>query len=114
MKEVKGDFKGAEDQRTHHRLLEAAGEVFAAKGYRATTVREVCRRAGANVAAINYHFRDKEGLYAEVLRYAHACAMERHPPEMDTTASSSPEDRLRAFIVSFMRRLFDEGRPAWH
>jgi len=114
MNEIKTRVNDADDRRTHRRLLEAAGEVFAAKGYRATTVREICRRAGANVAAINYHFGDKEGLYAEVLRYAHACAMERHPPEMHTTAASSPEDRLRAFIVSFLHRLFDQGRPAWH
>jgi hypothetical protein len=49
-----------------------------------------------------------------VLRYAHTCAMQRHPPEMDTTTASSPQERLRAFIVSFLHRLFDEGRPAWH
>jgi AcrR family transcriptional regulator len=111
---VKAKRDEAADLRTRARLLEAAGEVFAVKGFRSTTVREICRRAGANVAAINYYFGDKEKLYGEVLRYAHACAMEKHPPEMDTTAASSAEDRLRAFIVSFLHRLFDNGRPAWH
>lgn len=99
---------------TRLRLIEAAGEVFAAKGFKAATVRDICTRAGANVAAINYHFGDKEKLYAQVLRYAHACAIQRHPPDMGAPAVAPAEARLRAFIVSFFRRMFDQGRPAWH
>jgi TetR/AcrR family transcriptional regulator, regulator of cefoperazone and chloramphenicol sensitivity len=47
---------------TRLQLLEAAGEVFAEVGFRDATVREICRRADANIAAINYHFGDKENL----------------------------------------------------
>ena len=52
---------------TRRELLDAAAEVFGEAGYRNATVREICRRAGANIAAINYHFGDKEKLYADVL-----------------------------------------------
>lgn len=99
---------------TRRQLLEAAGEVFAEAGFRDATVREICRRAGANVAAINYHFGDKETLYAEVLRYAHGKALEKYPPLLDVAADAPAEKKLRAFVLSFLLRIFDKGRAAWH
>jgi AcrR family transcriptional regulator len=53
---------------TREKLVEAAGHVFAEHGYQATTVREIVKRSGANIAAVNYHFGDKLGLYTEVLQ----------------------------------------------
>ncbi len=64
---------------TRRQLLEAAGAVFAEAGFRNATVREICHQAGANIAAVNYHFGDKETLYSEVLRYAHGRALEKYP-----------------------------------
>ncbi len=56
----------ADDTRAN--LLDAAGRVFAERGYQSATIREICRKAGANVASVNYTFGDKMGLYTEVLR----------------------------------------------
>src|SRR5689334_11704882 len=92
-------------QATRQRLLEAAGETFARFGYRAATVREICRRAGTNIASINYHFGDKERLYAEVVQYAHASSLERHPYTTAKIAQAGPVERLNFFIESYMRRL---------
>jgi AcrR family transcriptional regulator len=99
---------------TRQRLLESAGEEFAEHGYRATTVRAICRHAGANIAAVNYHFGDKRALYAAVLRYAHGCAADRHPIELGGSRRQPPQQRLRTFVHGFLQRLLDQGRPAWH
>ena len=53
------------------RLLEAAERVFAEKGYKAASVREICKQAGLNIAGVNYYFGDKERLYIEAVKYAH-------------------------------------------
>src|SRR6267142_1624106 len=58
------------DRETHDRLLDAAARLFAARGFKEVTVREICRSARANVAAVNYHYGDKQGLYHEVLAKA--------------------------------------------
>jgi TetR/AcrR family transcriptional regulator, regulator of cefoperazone and chloramphenicol sensitivity len=99
---------------TRLQLLEAAGEVFAETGFRDATVREICRRADANIAAVNYHFGDKETLYAAVLRYSHAKALEKYPPLLGVAAGAPPEKKLRAFVNSLLLRVFDKGPTAWH
>ena len=99
---------------TRRALLEAAAEVFGEVGYRNATVREICRRAGANIAGINYHFGDKEKLYAEVLRHAHARALEKYPPFQGVAANATAEQKLRAFIQSFLLRIFDDSPTACH
>jgi AcrR family transcriptional regulator len=100
--------------RTRQQLLQAAGEVFAEVGFRDATVRAICERAGANIAAVNYHFRDKEALYAEVLRYSQEQALKKYPPSLGVPAHAAPEKRLEAFVRSLLLRMFDEGPIAWH
>ena len=94
---------------TRTRILHVAAEVFADFGFERATVRVICERASVNVAAINYHFGDKENLYIEVLKYCKALAFEKYPSDIDTKKSDSPEIRLKAFIKSFVFRILDEG-----
>jgi TetR/AcrR family transcriptional regulator, regulator of cefoperazone and chloramphenicol sensitivity len=103
------------DQRpdTRTRLLDAAGETFAELGFKSTTVREICRRAGANIAAVNYHFGGKEELYAAVLTYTAQTSMERYPLGEATDPNTPAPRRLEAFVRNYLERLLDEGRPAW-
>jgi TetR/AcrR family transcriptional regulator, regulator of cefoperazone and chloramphenicol sensitivity len=105
----------AEQAMTRQRLLEAAGEEFAERGFRTATVRDICRRAGANVAAVNYHFGDKERLYAAAVQFAHLCAT-RHDV-LGAVADAKelpPPQRLHAFVRTFLTGILETGRPAWH
>jgi TetR/AcrR family transcriptional regulator, regulator of cefoperazone and chloramphenicol sensitivity len=98
---------------TRDKLIEAAGEVFAERGYRAATIREICRRAGANVAAVNYTFGDKMGLYTEVLR--HSVRVARTAAlNAALDASLSPEETIRGVIRARLMSLCQEQRPDWH
>ncbi|MCC6970529.1 MAG: CerR family C-terminal domain-containing protein [Phycisphaerales bacterium] len=101
------------DHGTRERLLDAAGEVFADRGYEQATIREICRRAGANIAAVSYHFGDKKALYIEVIAYAHRCADE-YDPAREAAGAADPAERLRVFVRTFMQRIGHKGRPAWH
>lgn len=98
---------------TKQRLLEAAGEVFASRGYEAATTREICQRAEANIAAVNYHFGDKHRLYVEAVRRAH-CVRAEQVPLPDWSPDTPPAERLRAFIRNLLERMVFEERPAWH
>ena len=53
---------------TRRRILAAAGELFAERGFLATTMREIAQRARVNLAAAHYHFGSKQDLYLEVVR----------------------------------------------
>lgn len=97
---------------TRQRLIDAAGEVFAEHGFHAATVRQITERAGVNVAAINYHFRDKMELYATCLRAAHCKAMEA-AGEWECE-SEDAEERLHHFIDRMLRRMLNPNRPKWH
>src|SRR3954467_4549181 len=99
-------------QPTPERLIAAAGEIFAERGFANATVREICDRALANIAAVNYHFGDKRGLYEAVFRKAHACTAPAAQPKPGTPAD--PRAELRVYIRELIGRIFDEGRPAWH
>jgi AcrR family transcriptional regulator len=96
--------------RTRTKLLEAAGAVFAEVGYYDATVRDICARAGANVAAVNYHFRDKLGLYTEVLRQA-VGAGENEAIRKALDEDSAPEEVLRQAIRAMFQKMCGADRP---
>ena len=101
------EIKAASEQ-TRTRLLEAAREVFSQQGFQGATVREICRRAEANIAAVNYHFGSKDGLLAEALNFASLKALQK----ANLKADDCPETRLRLFIADFMLMLLDENNAS--
>jgi AcrR family transcriptional regulator len=94
-------------QETRQRLLEAACKVFATRGFWETTIAEICRKANANTAAVNYHFGSKEALYVESWRYAFEKSLKAYPPDGAVPSDAPAEERLRGRILSIMRRIID-------
>jgi AcrR family transcriptional regulator len=92
------------------RLLAAAQDAFAEHGFEGATVRDICRAAGANIAAVNYYFGDKEKLYIEAVKRAHVCAA-----QMDTfpvpPPGTPPVEKLRTFIREMVRRMHVPASP---
>jgi len=96
------------------RLLSAAVEIFAERGFRDATVREICAQAGVNAAAVNYYFGGKEKLYAEALAFAFQQANRLYPLGEALDASLSAETRLAGFVRVFLRKLLDETALGHH
>jgi AcrR family transcriptional regulator len=101
------------DSNTKERLLTAATRVFADRGFKETTIRDICTRAGANLAAVNYHFGGKDKLYSAVLGNFISSAFSRFPLDVGVGADSPPEDRLKAYIRGFLYRLLGDGDPLY-
>ena len=95
---------------TNERLLAAATDVFADVGYRAATLREICRRGNANIAAVNYHFHDKQQLYATVLDQAVSAGSEELMQIAAEQALPS-EEKLRHFIQHLFQSLLGAIGP---
>lgn len=94
---------------TRRRLLDSACQVFAQKGYRDATIAAICRRAGANIAAVNYHFGDKESLYVEAWRHSFQASLKTHPPDGGVADDAPAEARLRARVAALLDRIADEA-----
>ena len=113
LKVVRRKHQTATTDPTREKLLEVAGPIFADLGYQATTIREICAGAGANVAAINYHFGDKLGLYTEVLQQS-VRAVQLIAVQNTLDQNTPPEEILRALIRARLRSISGDDLPDWH
>ena len=94
---------------TRKSLLAAACDIFAERGYRDTTIAEISELAGTNIAAINYHFGNKETLYVEAWRCAFHESLKAHPPDGGVSADAPAEERLQAHVTAILGRLADKN-----
>jgi len=101
------------DTATRERLLAEATRLFAQRGFHAVSVREIARAARANVAAVNYHFDGKLGLYRAVVKSA-VQAMRAGDDAFLTASDAPPEEQLRTYVAGYLPRIVatDDG-TAW-
>jgi AcrR family transcriptional regulator len=102
------------DQETRERLLNAAERLFSERGFKGVTVREICREARANVAAVNYHFGDKLGLYRQVLRGAIEAMRSATEAARQAGAGQTPDEKLRRYVALSLRRFLAPGHETIH
>lgn len=95
---------------TRQKLINCAGEVFSAKGFETTTVREVCQAAGVNIAAIHYHFGDKERLYLECVKHAHC---QHGMIDFDWPNGTSSQEKLTTMVTHMLTMMLATDQPAW-
>ena len=101
------------DRETRLRLLAVAARLFAERGFAKVTVRDICKKARANVAAVNYHFGGKLGLYHEVLKAA-IQTMQATTEAAREAGDKQPADRkLRAYVEVFLHRVTGRGHDTW-
>ncbi|HSV58958.1 MAG TPA: CerR family C-terminal domain-containing protein [Variovorax sp.] len=93
---------------TRQHILDVAGRVFAERGHAHTTSKEICERAGTNMAAVNYHFGSRDGLYEAVLVEAHRQIVSVEQLKELVQAEGEPLAKLRAVLG----RLLGLGIPA--
>ena len=108
--EKTAETKPADDPR--ERILRAAGQEFAAHGFEAATVRDICASAGVNVAAVNYYFGDKRRLYIESVKHAHEERV-RQVPQPDWSPGTPAAAKLRDFVGNLLERMLGDGRQPW-
>jgi AcrR family transcriptional regulator len=98
---------------TRTRLIEAAGQEFAERGFEGATIRSICARAEANLAAVNYHFGDKERLYQAAVLEAHrqGCV---GPEVLESLGEiEDPVEALRRFVGHMLRHVFAIRDDSW-
>jgi AcrR family transcriptional regulator len=105
---------GTRDTETRARLLKAAERLFADRGFKKVTVRDICRVARANVAAVNYHFGDKLGLYREVMQSAIDAMRGTNDAARRAGEGQPPEEQLRRYIAIFVHRVLTPGNDTVH
>jgi TetR/AcrR family transcriptional regulator, regulator of cefoperazone and chloramphenicol sensitivity len=102
-------LRSANEPDTRQRLIDAACHLFAEKGFSNVSIRQICEEARANVAAVNYYFRDKEGLCRELLDHLIEVAWKpEHRKLRDAMEGKNPEEKLFLYVRKFIGNLLGE------
>jgi TetR/AcrR family transcriptional regulator, regulator of cefoperazone and chloramphenicol sensitivity len=97
---------------TRAQLLDVAGRLFAQHGYLGTSSKEICLRAGVNMAAVNYHFGSRDGLYEAVLVEAHRQVVSVEELEAFARSERPAREKLCALLAHFVTQAA-LGEKSW-
>ena len=104
---------GTQRRSTREQLLEVAAQVFCEKGFAGATGKEICKRSGANAAAVVYHFGGMDNLYREVVQAARSQLASSEALEAAVAQESDPKEKLTAFIRLLVKVLSAPAASGW-
>ena len=96
---------------TKESLLKAAQQLFAEKGFEGVSVREIAEKAGANIALISYHFKNKDGLYKECLK---EFGLSRLKTAREILTPPQTKEELKIRLEIFMRNMLSSFTHDMH
>lgn len=97
---------------TKSKILEAAGRLIAQLGWAKTSNKEIVKLAEVDLAAINYHFGGRDGLYQAVLSEAHAHYLNEQELQEIAEMQCDPEEKLGVFFETLVIKLVEQD--VWH
>ena len=97
---------------TRRHILETAVRLFAEHGYADTTSKMICKEAGVNIAAVNYHFGSRDDLYRAVLEDVHEHIVNEREMEAIMNADCSAEERLGMVLDAYIANIYNS--QSWH
>lgn len=110
---LRGDTPLREDgKETRQRIIECAGKLIAQHGYAKTTSKAICQLAGVNMAAVNYHFGSRDGLYLAVMEEVHAYLMNLDELNRIAHSNISSRDKLERFFDFYVTTAYAQRN--WH
>ncbi len=104
--------RALDGEATRANIIEAAGRLFAERGYAETTSKAICERAQTNIAAVNYYFGSRDELYLTLLREVHKRVMSMRFLREIAGSSMSAEDKLGVFLEGLVSAIVDSS--SWH
>lgn len=107
-------FKQSESmQNTATRIIASATTLFAQKGYAATSTKAICQSAGANIAAVHYHFKSKRGLYRQIISHFGSQSLARITQMLRPPLTEDEfRVRLEMFLESGIEQVIEQHEVA--
>lgn len=84
------------DMSTKDKILKISHKLFADKGFNGVSIREIAKECDVNIAAINYHFSNKENLYIETIR----SSMVQTQNNIKKMYDELPEKNIEAMVIA--------------
>lgn len=96
---------------TRDKIIQSATELFSSQGFEGTSVRQIAKDAGVNVALINYHYQSKEKLFESVVEYK-ASFLKGILEELIENKDLSPMEKIDIIVDQAIERKF--SNPSFH